>query len=108
MYEEARLGIAVRHIGRATLLGAGALATTLAAEVVAARRHRFLPAEPVLEALPLAGGTHPDGVVELVEAAGWGPARLERLRDIEWARLLRQPPTTRLLGVTPQFVVLAG
>jgi lysophospholipase L1-like esterase len=49
-YEEARLGIAVRHIGRATLLGAGALATTLAAEVVAARRHRFLSAaEPPLE-----------------------------------------------------------
>jgi lysophospholipase L1-like esterase len=44
------LGIAVRQIGRATLLGAGALATTLAAEVVAARRHRFLPAaEPPLE-----------------------------------------------------------
>jgi lysophospholipase L1-like esterase len=43
------LGIAVRHIGRATLLGAGALATTLAAEVVAARRHRFLSAEPPLE-----------------------------------------------------------
>jgi lysophospholipase L1-like esterase len=48
-YEEARLGIAVRHIGRATLLGAGALATTLAAEVMAARRHRFLSSEPVLE-----------------------------------------------------------
>jgi len=43
------LGIAVRHIGRATLLGAGALATTLAAEVMAARRHRFVPAEPPLE-----------------------------------------------------------
>ena len=43
------MGIAVRHIGRATLLGAGALATTLAAEVVAARRHRFLSAEPRLE-----------------------------------------------------------
>jgi lysophospholipase L1-like esterase len=48
-YEEARLGIAVRHIGRATLLGAGALATTLAAEVMAARRHRFVPSEPALE-----------------------------------------------------------
>ena len=43
------MGIAVRHIGRATLLGAGALATTLAAEVMAARRHRFVPAEPPLE-----------------------------------------------------------
>jgi lysophospholipase L1-like esterase len=48
-YEEARLGIAVRQIGRATLLGAGALATTLAAEVIAARRRRFLPSEPALE-----------------------------------------------------------
>src|SRR5919108_650 len=49
MYEEARLRIAVRHIGRATLLGAGALATTLAAEVMAARRHRFLVHETPLE-----------------------------------------------------------
>ena len=43
------MGIAVRHVGRATLLGAGALATTLAAEVVAAKRRRFLPADPPLE-----------------------------------------------------------
>ena len=43
------MGIAVRHVGRATLLGAGALATTLAAEVVAAKRRRFLPSDPVLE-----------------------------------------------------------
>ena len=43
------MGIAVRQIGRATLLGAGALATTLAAEVVAARRHRFLTHEQPLE-----------------------------------------------------------
>ena len=67
---------------------------------------RYDPA--VVEALPLAGGTHPDRLVELVEAAGWGPARMERLRDIEWARLLRQPPADRLLGVTPQFAVVAG
>ena len=43
------MGIAVRHVGRATLLGAGALATTLAAEVLAAKRRRFLPSEPQLE-----------------------------------------------------------
>jgi SAM-dependent methyltransferase len=67
---------------------------------------RYEPA--VVEALPLAGGTHPDRLVELVEAAGWGPARLERLRDIEWARLLRQPPAARLLGVTPRFAIVAG
>jgi len=67
---------------------------------------RYDPA--VVEALPLAGGTHPDRLVELVEGAGWGPARLERLRDIEWARLLRQPPAARLLGVTPRFAIVAG
>jgi SAM-dependent methyltransferase len=67
---------------------------------------RYDPA--VVEALPLADGTHPDRLVELVEGAGWGPARLERLRDVEWARLLRQPPAARLLGVTPRFAVVAG
>jgi lysophospholipase L1-like esterase len=49
-FEEALVGIAVRQLGRATLLGVGALATTLAAEVMAARRHRFLPSHhPPLE-----------------------------------------------------------
>ena len=67
---------------------------------------RYQPA--VVEELPLAAGTHPDRVVELVEAAGWGPARLERLHDIEWAQLLQLPASARLLGVTPRFAVLAG
>jgi SAM-dependent methyltransferase len=62
----------------------------------------------VLDELPMARGTHPDRVVELVEAAGWGPARLERLRDVEWAQLLQLPPGARLLGVTPRFAVVAG
>jgi SAM-dependent methyltransferase len=67
---------------------------------------RYQPA--VVEELPLAAGTHPDRVVELVEGAGWGPARLERLHDIEWAQLLQVPASARLLGVTPRFAVLAG
>jgi SAM-dependent methyltransferase len=62
----------------------------------------------VLEALPLAGGTHPDRLIELVEAAGWGPARLERLRDVEWAQLLGMSPSARLLGVTPRYAIAAG
>jgi SAM-dependent methyltransferase len=62
----------------------------------------------VLEELPLSGGTHPDRLVELVEAAGWGPARLQRLRDVEWAHLLALAPGARLLGVTPRFAVVAG
>jgi SAM-dependent methyltransferase len=62
----------------------------------------------VLAELPLGRGTHPDQVVELVEAAGWGPARLERLHDIEWAQLLSESPSARLLGVNPRFAVVAG
>jgi len=69
--------------------------------------HGSYDPETVAE-LPLARGTHPDRLVELVEAAGWGPARLERLRDIEWAQLLQLPASARLLGVTPWFAVLAG
>jgi SAM-dependent methyltransferase len=62
----------------------------------------------VVAELPLGRGTHPDRLVELVEAAGWGPARLERLRDVEWAHLLQLPASARLLGVAPRFAVLAG
>jgi lysophospholipase L1-like esterase len=47
--QEARVGIAIRHIGRAALVAGGAVVTTLAAEVMAARNHRFLPSDPALE-----------------------------------------------------------
>lgn len=43
------MGIDFRHIGRAALVAGGATVTTLAAEVLAARNHRFLPSEPVLD-----------------------------------------------------------
>jgi len=62
----------------------------------------------VLAQLPLAGGVTPDQLVTLVEAAGWGIARLERLRDVEWIQRLALPPSQRLLGVTPRFVIRAG
>jgi SAM-dependent methyltransferase len=59
--------------------------------------------------LPLmAQGATPSAMVEAVEAAGWGPVRLERLHDIEWARLLALPRAERLLGVTPEFAITAG
>lgn len=63
--------------------------------------------DAVRSELPLGGGTHPDRVVEAVEAAGWRGAGLERLHDVEWARLLAQPPLERLLGVIPQYAVTA-
>jgi SAM-dependent methyltransferase len=58
---------------------------------------------------PLAGGTGPDRLVTLVESSSWGAARVERLRDVEWAARLALPtPLDRLVGVGPRFAVVAG
>jgi len=62
----------------------------------------------VLAQLPLSGGVTPDQLVSLVERAGWGIIRLERLRDVEWIQQLSLPLSQRLLGVTPRFVIRAG
>lgn len=64
--------------------------------------------EAMRQALPLAGGTTPERLIELVDASGWGPAALYRLRDVEWAMELALPLPDRLLGVTPRFAVVAG
>jgi len=59
--------------------------------------------------LPFGSGTSPELLVELVESTGWGPARVERLRDVEWAtREALVSAVDRLLGVTPRFAVSAG
>jgi SAM-dependent methyltransferase len=58
--------------------------------------------------LPLASGPSPSDIVAIVEESGWPAPRLERLRDIEWARLMAMSPLDRLLGVTPEYVVVAG
>lgn len=58
--------------------------------------------------LPLGTGTTPEQLVALVEPS-WGPARIERLRDVEWAtRLALTSFPDRLIGVTPKFAVIAG
>jgi SAM-dependent methyltransferase len=60
------------------------------------------------DALPLGSGTTPDALTELVTDSDWGPARLYRLRDVEWAIASTLPPWERLLGVNPRFAVVAG
>ena len=72
-----------------------------------AAHHRDYDDE-LMAQLPLTKGMTPDVIVELVESSGWGPARLERLRDIEWTRTLARPPVERMFGVTPNFVITAG
>jgi lysophospholipase L1-like esterase len=43
------MGSKVRYVGQGALLAAGALTTALAAETVAAIRHKFIASEPLLE-----------------------------------------------------------
>lgn len=59
-------------------------------------------------ALPYGGGLTPDEAVALVEASPWGRARIERLRDVEWAVTEGLGPLDSLLGTHPRWAVLAG
>jgi len=80
------------------------------------RRVRNVPADhhaeydpELLFDLPLGSGTSPELLLALVESTSWGPARIERLRDVEWATTAALPSVVdRLVGVTPRFAVSAG
>ena len=61
----------------------------------------------VVEQLPFSGGMSPNSLVEIVDAAGWRCIGLERLREVEWAQKMMLPPLERILGVTPEFAVIA-
>ena len=66
------------------------------------------PLDPaLLGQLPHSRGMSPKSIVEAVEAAGWRSVQLERLRDVEWARAMMLPPLERILGVTPEFAIIA-
>jgi SAM-dependent methyltransferase len=62
----------------------------------------------VVRALPHVNGLRPADVVALVQASPWGQARLERLRDVEWAELEGRSVIDQLLGTTPRWAVTAG
>jgi SAM-dependent methyltransferase len=59
-------------------------------------------------ALPYRDGLTPDEAVTLVEASPWGRARIERLRDVEWAVTEGLGPLDNLLGTHPRWAVVAG
>ena len=70
--------------------------------------HREYDAELVSE-LPLGSGASPETLVGLVESTSWGHARVERLRDVDWAtREAFGSVIDRLVGVAPRFAVMAG
>jgi SAM-dependent methyltransferase len=62
----------------------------------------------VVSALPHANGITPGEMVSLVQASPWGQARLERLRDVEWATLEGRSLLDQLLGTNPRWAVTAG
>jgi SAM-dependent methyltransferase len=64
--------------------------------------------EQMNAALPYHGGLTPDEAVRLVEASPWGRARIERLRDIEWAVTEGLGRLDSFLGTHPRWAVTAG
>lgn len=58
--------------------------------------------------LPWGTGTSPSRLIEAAAEAGWPSPRLERLRDVEWAKTIEIPLPDRLLGVPARFVICAG
>jgi SAM-dependent methyltransferase len=64
--------------------------------------------DEVLEQLPLAGASTPEPLLAFVEGAGWLRVRLERLRDVEWARRLAAPSRALAeLEAVPLYAVIA-
>jgi len=80
------------------------------------RRVRNVPADhhaeydaELLFDLPLGSGTSAELLLALVESTSWGSARIERLRDVEWASRAALPTLLdRLVGVAPRFALSAG
>ena len=58
--------------------------------------------------LPLAGRMRPQALIEALAEAGWGRYRIERLRDVEWARRMAAPNALLgLLETVPHFALTA-
>ena len=64
--------------------------------------------EQMNAALPYHAGLTPESAVRLVEASPWGRARIERMRDIEWALTEGLGPVDSLLGTHHRWAVTAG
>ena len=62
----------------------------------------------LLAALPLASAVSPAPMIEAVTEAGWRHIRLERLRDVEWARRISiRPAVLGWLESLPHFALVA-
>jgi SAM-dependent methyltransferase len=73
---------------------------------VADDHHAGYDAE-LLDSLPLARATSPEPLIRALGDAGWRAVRIERLRDVEWARRMAAPPLLGRLEGVPQFALVA-
>lgn len=69
--------------------------------------HDDYPAH-IARMLPYADGILPADVVRLVESSPWGPARFERLTNVEQAAVSDRGLLADLLGAAPRWAVTAG
>jgi SAM-dependent methyltransferase len=91
-------------VGQARRVAARALQTLMG---VPDHHHREYDPQ-LMASLPLAGLQTPEPMVARAAQAGWRQIRVERLRDVEWAR--RVGAESRLLGwlrTAPQFALVA-
>jgi SAM-dependent methyltransferase len=70
--------------------------------------HHALYSARMNAALPYREGPTPAEAVALVEGSPWGRARIERLRDVEWAVLEGRGLLYDMLGTHPRWAVVAG
>jgi SAM-dependent methyltransferase len=61
----------------------------------------------LLASLPLAHAPSPVPLLRAVHDAGWKAVRIQRLRDVEWARRIAAPWPLGWLEATPHFAVVA-
>jgi hypothetical protein len=61
----------------------------------------------LLDTLPLARGMTPHALIALLAGAGFRRARVERMRDVEWARARAEHPLLGPLESVPRFAVVA-
>ena len=61
----------------------------------------------IRQSLPLADLQSPAPLLDVVKQAGWRNIRLERLRDVEWARRMASGPVLGRLETRAQFAVIA-
>jgi len=74
----------------------------------AAPDHHASYSPELVDALAHGTGLSAERLVELVQSSAWGPARIERLRDVEWSIVQAKSGIERMLGAAPRFVVIAG